>query len=241
MKAIALLAATAFECNKITQLFRSKRTIFKAGLSFISGQLNIGRDRYRVTLCISGIGKANAARAATLLINRVRPHIIVNFGIGGAYINSKLSLSDIVIADCEHYGDEGIRIGHQLVSMEGLGLPLLETGYQQFFNSYPMHVPTALMQHARIGGFVTVSACTGTAADGRRMEQRWNAVCENMEGAAAAHVAQAHGIPAIEVRSISNIIEDRSGKSLDRSQLLRAADRVQDFLLSVWNEALVKN
>lgn len=240
MSTLALLAATPFECSRVIESIRQKRTSSTAGLTFVSGVLDTCHASPRVVLCVSGIGKANAARAATLLIARTRPSLLVNFGVGGAYEDSRLSIGDVVIADREHYGDEGVRIGHQLISMEGLGLPLLETEQGRFFNSFPLHVPKALARHARVGGFVTVSSCTGTGADGRRMEQRWNALCENMEGAALAHVALAQGIPLIELRSISNIIEDRSGNRLDRSHLLRAADLAQDFFLTMWNKGAIR-
>lgn len=240
MNPVALIASTSFECTRVAAALQGARTRAVAGLHLVSGMLDSRTGTQRVVLCVSGIGKANAARAATLLLLRCRPSLIVNFGVGGAYEAAHLAIGDMVIADREHYGDEGIRMGHQHISMEGLGLPLLALEQEVFFNSFPLRVPKLLARHARVGGFVTVSSCTGTGADGRRMEQRWNAVCENMEGAAIAHVGRAHGVPVIEMRSISNIIEDRSGKPLDRSHLLRAADACQEFFLAMWGRGLVK-
>lgn len=234
MSPVALIVSTPFECRQVADAIQNAHTRSLAGLTWTSGRLDTRHGTQRVILCISGIGKTNAARAATLLIARARPSLIVNFGVGGAYEASRLRIGDIVVADQEHYGDEGVRIGHQHVSMEGLSLPLLSVGEETFFNSFPMHVPHTLARHSRVGGFVTVSSCTGTGADGRRMEQRWNALCENMEGAAIAHVAKAHALKAVELRSISNIIEDRSGNPIDRSHLLRAAELSQDFFLTMW-------
>jgi futalosine hydrolase len=45
-----------------------------------------------------------------------------------------------------------------------------------------------------------------------------------MEGAAVAQVAVLHGVPWLEVRSISNIVEDRDLKKWD---IPKAADAVQ--------------
>lgn len=240
MNLVALIASTPFECRRVVDAMQRARTRSVAGLQLVNGMLETRKGAQRIILCVSGIGKANAARAATLLLVRSRPSLVVNFGVGGAYEAAHLSIGDIVIADREHYGDEGIRMGHQHISMEGLGLPLLTLEQAVFFNSFPMCVPKPLARHARVGGFVTVSSCTGTGADGRRMEQRWDALCENMEGAAIAHVGQAHGVPVVEMRAISNIIEDRSGKPLDRSHLLRAADACQDFFLDMWNRGFIK-
>jgi futalosine hydrolase len=85
------------------------------------------------------------------------------------------------------------------------------------------------------GAFVTLSTCTGTAARARELEQRYHALCENMEGAAAAHVAEQHGIPWLEVRGISNIVEDRD---LSKWDIPKAAAVVQDAvlrLLEAWD------
>jgi len=55
-----------------------------------------------------------------------------------------------------------------------------------------------------------------------------------MEGAAIAKVAQIYGIPCIELRSISNIITDRT-KLLTSEQVSRTAEVVQKFILDNLN------
>ncbi len=59
------------------------------------------------------------------------------------------------------------------------------------------------------GPFVTVQQCSGVQSDGDTMAARYDGICENMEGAAAAHVAVATGIPFVEIRGISNRVVDR--------------------------------
>jgi len=55
-----------------------------------------------------------------------------------------------------------------------------------------------------------------------------------MEGAAIAKVAQIYGIPCIELRSISNIITDRT-KLLTSEQVSKTAEVVQKFILDNLN------
>jgi futalosine hydrolase len=71
------------------------------------------------------------------------------------------------------------------------------------------------------GAFVTSSTVTGTDAEARAIMQRWGALAESMEGAAAAQVCALFGVPFLEVRGISNAVGDR-----DRSkwQVERAAE-----------------
>jgi futalosine hydrolase len=57
-----------------------------------------------------------------------------------------------------------------------------------------------------------------------------------MEGAAAAQVAELHGIPWLEVRGISNIVEDRD---IEKWDIPKAADAVQKaviYILDMFNK-----
>jgi futalosine hydrolase len=73
---------------------------------------------------------------------------------------------------------------------------------------------------------VTLSTCTGTSARAGELELLYgDPLCENMEGAAAAQVAELHDVPWIELRGISNIVEDRDLKKWD---IPRAATAVQE-------------
>ncbi len=67
--------------------------------------------------------------------------------------------------------------------------------------------------NVKSGNFVTVSRCSGTRESGDIMRKRFNGICENMEGAAVAHICALYGIPMIEIRGISNIVEERTLKN----------------------------
>ncbi len=62
---------------------------------------------------------------------------------------------------------------------------------------------------------MTVQECSGTLALGGERARRFSAVCENMEGAAAAHVCLLYGVRFIELRGISNRVEDRRTEDWD--------------------------
>ncbi len=238
MSRTGIIVSTLFECAEVLDALTRRRTRTVAGVQFVSGRLFSKSSGAPVIVCISGVGKANAARAATLLIAYCKPSRLVNFGVGGAYPSSGLGIGDIVVAERESYGDEGLRLKNGFRDMADLGLPLLLAQGESFYNSFPLSIPEKLCREVRIGGFVTVSACTGTLAEGMLMERRWNALCENMEGAAIAHAALACGIALSEFRCISNIIEERSGAPLSRNDLYLAASAVQKFFLEAWHSNL---
>ncbi|TAN41261.1 MAG: futalosine hydrolase [Nitrospirae bacterium] len=220
---LGIIASTFLEANILIERLSPKKESTIQGKLFFEGRFNDNA----ATICICGIGKANAAHATALLIERFRPDRIFNIGVGGAFPSSGLSVGDIVVADKEIYGDEGLNGEDNFYTMDSLDLPLLSSD-KDYFNEFPMFVPDALQDFKDRGAFLTVSACTGTVERGMELEQRFNTVCENMEGAAVAQVCIASGIPVCEIRGISNVIENRRGKALDKASMKIAAEAVQN-------------
>ena len=135
------------------------------------------------------------------------------------------------------YGDEGVEAPVGWLSLEKMGLPLYDRQRRRFFNEIPLSAPLTeraiaigrqLGHVMKPGKFITVSTCSGTETRGIALATRFGAVCENMEGAAAAHVALCHGVDCLEVRGISNFVEDRD---MSRWNISLAVEKVQDFLL----------
>ena len=56
-----------------------------------------------------------------------------------------------------------------------------------------------------------------------------------MEGAAAAQVAELHGVPWVEVRGISNIVEDRDLKKWDIRAAAAVAQMAVQQVLDGWD------
>ena len=177
----------------------------------------------RVVLGISGMGKTNAAHAVTVLMERFSPSCIVNFGIGGTYPSSGLRVGDIAVAEKEVYADEGVLLKDGLHSFEITGIPLLKVRGRKYFNEFPADKrlsrlalkATCSIAHCKSGVFLTVSACTGTGIRAGELAGKFDPICENMEGAAIAHICRLYGIPFVEIRGISNIVEDRNMKKWD--------------------------
>jgi futalosine hydrolase len=62
---------------------------------------------------------------------------------------------------------------------------------------------------------------TGTLRRARELRRRFGALCENMEGAAAAQVCARYGVPLLEVRGISNMVSDREPASWRKREAAR--------------------
>lgn len=186
------------------------------------------RDRLNnlagIRIIRTGIGPVNAAHAITLAIVQQRPAQIIVCGVGGAYPASGLRVGDVACADAEVYGDLGAQSPSGFLDMKMLGFPVVAEP-APLFNELPMQV----FPIARRARFVTVSTCTGTSVAAREIETRTRGAVENMEGAAAAHVAHLHAIPIGEVRGISNIVTDRDTSTW---RLMEAAHSAQEAVLA---------
>lgn len=243
-KLIGLISATEKESRAV---LKTLRRIKGKSLALPVYHGKIGKTN--IIHIISGIGKANGVHAATLLIEKFSPSAVINFGIGGAYPSANLRTGDIAIADKEIYGDEGLWLKDGFHKADEIGIPLLKKGRKKYFNEFPLNKSliqkavkfsglvtchSSLVTEVKTGAFVTVSTVTGTDKRARELEKRFNAICENMEGAAVAHVCAMYEIPMLEIRGISNIVEDRDRSKWDiKTAAENCQKAVLTFLLSI--------
>jgi futalosine hydrolase len=236
---IALLCSVATEASPVLDKTAVTKTTVFGSTTIIEGTL-AGRD---VLVCAGGMGKVNAAHAATLLLTQFTVEALFIFGIGGAYPSSGAKVGDIAVAREEISADEGVLTLDGFKDTEYIGIPLIKTASSMIHTTFP--APEALLNQSlkalssgrevekdrvHCGPFTTLSTCTGTAARARELEDRYHGLCENMEGAAAAQVAALHGIPWLEVRGISNLVEDRD---LAKWDIRRAADICQKAVVQI--------
>lgn len=241
-----LVSATEKESRAI---LKTLRRIKDKSLALPVYQGKIGKTN--IIHIISGIGKTNAAHASTLLIEKFSPSAVINFGIGGAYPSANLRAGDIAIADREIYGDEGLWLKDGFHKADEIGIPLLKKGRKKYFNEFPLDKNlmqkavkfsglvtrhSSLLTEVKSGTFVTVSTATGTGRRAREIEKRFNAICENMEGAAVAHICAIYNIPMLEIRGISNIVEDRNRGKWD---IKTAAENCQKTVFVLLKEGRI--
>ena len=200
-----------------------------------------------VAISTSGIGKSNTAAATALLLNAFSPDHLVMIGCGGAFVQSGLTLGDVAIAREEIYADEGVSTPEGFVDMADLDLAYAQTAQQRYFNHFPVNDDLSqrslhCLQQADTSGhacscgpFITVSTCSGTQQLGAQRRDRYPAIIENMEGAAAAHICALNAVSFFELRGVSNFIEDRDPSHWN---LALAMDNAQKALLTLIHQGL---
>ena len=167
-----------------------------------------------------------------------RPRLVLQTGIAGALPKAgrfdPAAVGDVVVATQEAYSDTGSSSPFGWLSAKELDWPIALMEGVESGGVFPLDgrlVVAALKvvdaaadrrndtafaairpeQHPRVlaGPCITASQVTGVAAEAETLAERWDALAESMEGAAAAHVCALYGVPFLEVRGISNLVGDR--------------------------------
>ena len=190
-----------------------------------------------VRVVVAGIGRTNAAAATAEVVAEARVagapfSAVVSVGIAGALPGSNLAIGSVIVADACIYAEEGIVLPEGQGDMRVLGFPLGD------FEGNRVPVDGVLLSAFRsLGpahGIATVATCSGTDAAALAVRTRTGAMAEAMEGAAVVHAARRAGIPAIEIRSISNTTGDRAKQHWDIAAAFAALGAVGDSI-AVWS------
>ncbi len=133
---------------------------------------------------ICGVGPVEAASRTAATIAMLQPMAVLHVGIAGARRGSGLEPGTIIIGAASRYSDLGVSVN--LAPREILPSRTLLDAVTQ---AVPTAVRTPIGTSARVGG---TSGCD----------------VEAMEGFAVLRAAGIAGVPAVEVRAISNEIEE---------------------------------
>ena len=164
---------------------------------------------------VTGVGLVETALSLVGILHK-KPEIdcVLTFGIAGAYLENdtsvRVGLLDLCLAEQEILGDLGIQLADK-VERFGAELPVrdrfvLDPGLLSTAGQILGDADIAYKQ----GTFVTVNCASGTQRRGDQLGCQFHGLCENMEGAAVARVCEAFSLPCLEVRCVSNMVEDRN-------------------------------
>jgi futalosine hydrolase len=151
----------------------------------IGQELAGARDQARLLAC--GVGPVEAAIATAKEIIKERPRAVINVGLAGARRGSGIGVLDIVVGTEAVYCDLFPRFStNRIVPDPGL----LEAARRAFTEARFLPIGTT----ARVGGSSEVAV-------------------EAMEGFSVMRAAQLAAIPTLELRVVSNEIEEPSRAS----------------------------
>ncbi|AJT65044.1 Futalosine hydrolase [Streptomyces lydicus] len=171
----------------------------------------------------AGVGPAAAAAGTATALTAAAlaeaPYgLVVSAGIGGGFA-PHAPLGSVVVAEAIVAADLGAE------TPDGF-LPVTELGFGTVAHrpDPALVKAVATAAGAAVGTVLTVSTVTGSAARTAELAARHPGVlAEAMEGFGVAEAAAAHGVPVLEIRTVSNAVGPRD----------RAAWRIGDALAAL--------
>lgn len=263
---LAVIVALQKEAQPILQAFCGDyKTWDSYGVTFIQGKIasNSKGENPTLTICVAGMGKCAAAAAAQALIIESNPQVLIFSGIAGA-LNPRLSVGDIVIGKKLHYLETNTQIIAECAPYKSVfesDSKLCDLAAKEA-ELLGFRLEKSLEESSSVAGDLSsdfkqsasnensVAYVCGNIATSDQFNTDPNILdavratvfgdCEEMEGAAAAHIAAKNGVPFLAIRSMSN----RCGESYEsvdshKDDLVLAADQAGSLTLRVL-KALVK-
>lgn len=221
---LLLVTATKLEAKLLHETLEWPQLMFPLGELYHAAPSSqgAGEDLYLAHL---GVAKVNTAAGLALLIERLNPRAVIQFGIGGAYVGSFLSVGMLAVAELELHIDTGVRDSTGWQGMEALGFPLCGEHYNALPTSPELTKKIAEVTGAFPCIFGTSETVTGDFDDAAALQARFDLSIESMEGAAAAQVCNAFGVPFAELRAVSNIVGERDKAAWDIPSAVRSVNR----------------
>lgn len=171
----------------------------------VSKELDWLNSRAGVEVLITGVGPVDAAARVSKALTQAHYEVVINAGIAGA-MPGVAKVGDAVV------------IGEEMLALEQeSGEPISLPQGNVLANRVPSDA--ALTEMVTSLGFplvrgITVTHVTSSDATAMQLHSR-GAEVETMEGFAVLRAAQLAGVPAIELRGISNIVGDRRNSGWD--------------------------
>ena len=169
---------------------------------------------------IVGVGKVAAAIRTTQLLTARRPDWVLLIGVCGAYPGSGLDVGALCLVGEELLADEGVALADGgFLDLAAMGLGAIGP-----FAADPRRTAAAAaVLAAPVVRGATVSSCSGHDALASAIARRSGAAVETMEGAAVLQVCAHFGVPAVQLRCVSNRTGERARGGWD---LRGAIDRL---------------
>lgn len=167
----------------------------------VEAELDFWQPRDGVATLITGVGPVEAACALATALAQHRYSLVVNAGIAGTFDGAAAIGDGVVVAD------DSIELG--LESGASLALPAGTRLVEKAPSDAGLVAQLGAKGFPALHG-ITVARVTSSEATARRLAGELGAQVESMEGFAALRAAELAGVPAIELRGISNRCGDRA-------------------------------
>jgi len=190
----------------------------------VERELRYWKPHPHVEMLVTGIGPVEAAAATARVLATSKPQYVVNAGIGGGF-GGRAAIGDAFAIETDYFAELGIEGTTAVPALPG-GARLVAQA-----DSDPALVEAARGIGARVGNAITVATITATSGRAEDLAMRFEAEVEAMEGFSVLRCAALAGVPAIELRGISNVVGPREHSGWDFDAGARAVCALLDRFL----------
>ena len=221
MKKIGIIFALKEELEATKKLFNNS-------IEHAIYDLKIYECNYQNTKCFlveSGMGKVNAARSTQILIDNMKVDYILNIGVAGS-ISKDINKCDIVIANKLFQHDFDLTpLGFEKGRIPNVGK------YVNCDNKLVNIAKTISMEtNVKLGIISSGDIFISDEKMGAKINQKYNAICVEMEGAAVAQVCHLCKKPFLVVRAISDSPYEKDNNITFEEFLTISSDMVSRFV-----------
>jgi futalosine hydrolase len=172
------------------------------------GKSNIYSGNYlaqQVDILVTGIGMVATTYILTKHLAGNKYDLAINVGIAGSFRKS-IGLGEVVQVVEDVFSEMGVEDGEQFMTFDNFDTRAKMNGsiIEKIVNPYHLKVLPAK------GKGITVNTVHGNERTIQEVVKRLDPDVESMEGAAFLHVCKMEKLKCIQLRAISNFVEERS-------------------------------
>lgn len=188
---------------------------------------------FQIDVLITGVGMVPTAVFTSMALGKHIYDAVINAGICGSF-NRDIPIGKVLNISTDCLPETGAEDGEHFLSI--IDLKLLDQDDFPFFGGKLINdsvFDSALINSLLIATGVTVNTVHGNNQNIKVFLQRHPVDIESMEGAAFLYSCKMHKVRHIQIRSVSNYIEDRN---ISKWDIPLAVHNLNQFLLDLLNE-----
>jgi futalosine hydrolase len=188
---------------------------------------------FTIDVLITGVGMVPTAVFTSIVLGKYSYDAVINAGICGSF-NHSVPLGEVLNISSDYLPEAGAEDGEHFLSLIDLNLLNQDefpfSGGKLINNSV---FDSKLINELPLASGVTVNTVHGNTKNIALFLERNPVDVETMEGAAFLFSCKLHKIRNIQIRTVSNYIEDRD---VSKWNIALAVQNLNNFLLNLLNE-----
>ena len=222
---IGIIFAMKEELDELKKLINIEKIEKIYELTFFYGII----DNKTCIFVESGIGKVNAARTTQILIDKIGVDYIFNIGVAGG-ISNDLQVGDIVI------GEKIVQHDFDITAFNHKKGYIPNVGVYIESDKMLINIASNVITEGVKGVIATGDIFCSENNMAKKINDKFGALCVEMEGASIAQVCYLCNIPFIIIRSISDVPNNNNVVTYEEfltSSAKKIAIAMKDILLKI--------